>query len=512
VLAAALVLGAMALAQSATNGQQAGTEKRITAGEAKQLFSLVDELTAFSSSETGLKSKGPVKRRLTSRAEVEQYLKRKFDEDEGAKRMERGEIVLKKFGLLDRDFDLKNFLLLLLKEQIEAYYDPKTKSIALLDWVAIEEQKPVLAHELTHALQDQHSDLEKWDNQTPDVVSVNAREDADHVARDEMDTARDAVTEGQATAVMMDYILKPMGKSLVKNPEVLELMQDQMSAGADSPVLARAPLLLSESLLFPYREGLSFEQDVWMDKGTEAAFAGLLDRPPSSTWEIYNPRAYEARKTASVPLMPNIHPLVDKEWKAYDIGQIGDLDLHILTGLFGGERAAKELTPAWDGGIYWAGQRRTARKAELASTESIAFFYLSQWRSEAAARDFVRIYVDELGRKYNQARRDTEAERTALEGLRAGEEQQVFATNEGPVAITLSGNRVFVAESFPLETARKLGRLVLDSQSTGELRMASTPSEDLPQGTLTGSLRSFLGQCGVMKAVARGAARAASRF
>ena len=40
-----------------------------------------------------------------------------------------------------------------------------------------------------------------------------------------MDTARDAVAEGQATAVMMDYMLKPMGKSLVKDPEVLDIVK-----------------------------------------------------------------------------------------------------------------------------------------------------------------------------------------------------------------------------------------------------------------------------------------------
>ena len=85
--------------------------------------------------------------------------------------------MLKKFGLLDRDFALKPFLLALLKEQIEAYYDSKTKTVYMLDWVGIEEQKPVLAHELTHALQDQHSDLEKWNDQTPDDVSLNSRDD-----------------------------------------------------------------------------------------------------------------------------------------------------------------------------------------------------------------------------------------------------------------------------------------------------------------------------------------------
>jgi len=262
---------------------------KITPEQERQLLSLVDELIKFSSDETGLPIKSTVKRQVTSRATVESYLKQKFEEDESAKRLQRSEIVLKKFGLLDRDFALKPFLLALLKEQIEAYYDSKTKTVYMLDWVNIEEQKPVLAHELTHALQDQHSDLEKWNNQTPDDVSLKSSDDTDHLARDEMDTAREAVIEGQATAVMMDYILKPMGKSLIKDPEVMDFVRQHMAASEDSPVLARAPLLLSESMMFPYRDGLSFEQDVWMDQGQAAAFAGALDNPPTSSWRSSTP-------------------------------------------------------------------------------------------------------------------------------------------------------------------------------------------------------------------------------
>ena len=229
-----------------------------------------------------------------------------------------------------------------------------------------------------------------------------------------MDTAREAVAEGQATAVMMDYILKPMGKSLVKDPEVMDFVKQQMAGSENSPVLARAPLLLSESLLFPYREGLSFEQDVWMDQGQAAAFAGTLDRPPTSSWEIINPREYEKHHMPAVPLLPNIHPLVDKLYKPYDIGQVGQLDLHILTELFGGDQAARDLTPAWDGGLYWAGQRLNAKTpAEQASTNSIALFYLSVWKNAASAQAFARIYADELGRKYSGVKLDTGAERAA---------------------------------------------------------------------------------------------------
>jgi hypothetical protein len=497
-----------------------GPETKITPEQAKQLFALVDQLMQFSSQETGLPIKSSVKRQLTSRVEVEGYLKSKFDEDESAKRLQRGEIVLKKFGLLDHDFDLKPFLLALLKEQIEAYYDSKTKTVNMLDWVSIDEQKPVLAHELTHALQDQHIDLEKWSDQTPSDVSVTYRQDIDHLAKDEMDTAREAVAEGQATAVMMDNILKPMGKSLLKDPEVIEFIKQQMNGSDNSPVMARAPLLLSESLLFPYREGLSFEQDLWMDQGQKAAFAGALDRPPSSTWEIINPREFEKSKIPVVPLLPDIHPLLDKQYKPYDIGQVGELDLHILTQLFGGDAAARDLSPAWDGGIYWAGQQRNATPADQASTKSIAFFYLSAWKSDASAQAFAKLYTNSLGRKYSGLHPDEKATLSAPADAPAGTVEKVFSTDEGPVVITTRGKQVFVAESFDLSTARKLTALILDAQVSGELKMASVQRTaspltsattiPVPSSTLSGGLVRLFATSGVMKSAVQATVRAAA--
>jgi hypothetical protein len=485
----------------------------ITPDQAKQLFSLVDELVKFSSQETGLPIKSAVKRQITSKAAVEAYLKQKFNEDESAKRLQRSEIVMKKFGLLDRDFALKPFLLALLDEQIEAYYDFKTKTVNMLDWVSIEEQKPVLAHELTHALQDQHSDFEKWNDQSPDNVSLNASEDSDHLAKDELDTARDAVAEGQATAVMMDYVLKPLGRSLIKDPEVMDLVKQQMAASEDSPILSRAPILLSESLLFPYREGLSFEQDIWMDQGQTAAFAGTLDHPPTSSWEIINPREYEKHHVPAVPIMPDIHPLVDPLYKPYDIGQVGQLDLHILAEIFGGDASSRDLTPAWNGGIYWAGQRLDAKTPpDQASTKSLALFYLSAWKNPASAQSFAQLYANELGRKYSGLKLDLDAQATTPSGI----QQQVWTTTEGPVVITTRGNLVFVSESFPLDMARKLTTLILDAQGTGELKMAAATQPGAPapdskiEEPLTANLIRLFSSYGLMKAAAQAELHAAA--
>ena len=497
-------------------GNSATTARHITPEQARQLFASVDKIMQFSSDDSGLPIKSEVKRRLTSRDAVVAYLEKNFNTDKDSKRMERDEIVLKKFGLLDRDFHLKPFLLALLKEQIEAYYDIKTKTINLLNWVQPDEQKPVLAHELTHALQDQHSNLEKWENQTPEDVSTTAEGDQVSLAKDEMDSARDAVAEGQATAVMMDYILKPMGKSLVKDPEVVNVIRQHMAASANSPVMSRAPLLLSESMLFPYRDGLSFEQDVWMDQGKTAAFAGALNRPPTSTWEIMNPRYYEKKLIPPIPLLPNIHPLVDKLYRPYDIGQIGELDIKIMTQLFGGERASRNLTPAWDGGLYWAGQLRSATTpAQQSSTKSLAIFSLVAWRNAASANEYAQIYADDLGRKYSSVEPDTAAESAGP--APDGSIEQVFKTEEGPVVITTRGRMVFVTESFPLNLARKLTNLILSAQGGGAMQTARNAEPAWPflepgsaaipaipanqlGGPLSGGLVRFFSRCGVLKA------------
>ncbi|HTB97182.1 MAG TPA: hypothetical protein VK716_09260 [Terracidiphilus sp.] len=518
----AVVAASQAPAAPATP-DKAKPETRVTPEQALQLFSLVDQLLKFSSDETGLPIKSTVKRQMTTRAAVESYLNEKFNEDQDAKRMQRSEIVMKKFGLLDRDFDLKPFLLSLLKEQIEAYYDPKSKTVNLLDWVNVDDQKPVLAHELTHALQDQHVGLEKWSDQTPPDVSNNSAEDSVHLAKDEIDTAREAVTEGQAMVVMLDNMLKPMGRSLIKDPEVVEMLKQQMTGTTDSPVLARAPLLLSESLMFPYREGLSFEQDVWMDQGQTAAFAGALDRPPSSSWEIINPREYEKRHLPAVPLLPDIHTLVDKQYKPYDIGQVGQLDVHILTGIFGGEDSARDLSPAWDGGIYWAGQLRNATPAEQASTKSIGLIYLSAWKNASAAQEFVDLYVKQLGRQYSGLKADVAAVRSAPDT--DDTEERAFTSDEGPMVISIRGKMVFVSESFDLVLARKLRTEIMNAQGSGDLKLANLhgtefhahaqrTSYEATKGVgrsgaaqhqraiddpLTGSLVRFLSNCGVMK-------------
>lgn len=499
LLAAAFTSGQVHAATTQEDSPAAKPPTRITKQQAAELFKSVDPILQFASKDTKLPIAHPVKPKLISREEVTRYLRAQFDKDESAKRMERSELVLKKFGLLDRDFHLRPFLISLLTEQIAAFYDDKTKLVNLLDWIEPEEQKPVLAHELTHALQDQKVDLSKWSDLEAKGIAANAHEDNQHLQTDEGDTAREAVTEGQAMVVFVDYSIRSTGKTLADAPEMGDKLKELTNDTASSPVLARAPLLLQQALLFPYSDGLSFEQAVLVKGGRDAAFSGTLSRPPSSSYEIMHPEAYLARLPVPVLQLPDIHPLLDAEYTPYDIGVMGELDVRILAELFGGPQIAAALTPAWRGGIYYAAQRKSATPAEKESTASLGLLYYSKWANPDSARSFLRLYANQLPRKDSGVARRAKDE--------ADDSEQVYTTSEGDVLLSISGDGVFVSEGFPLPLARKLRDRITAVQSDGPMQIAASPAgKSRIPGEPTLSLTRYLSSFGLMKAAATNAA------
>ncbi|WP_263409992.1 hypothetical protein [Terriglobus tenax] len=455
-------------------------EIHITQKEAAELFKSVDEIQGFAAKDSGLKSSKPVKKVLITRDAVTRYLKQKFDEDEGAKRMERSEIVLKKFGLLDHDFDLKPFLLSLLTEQIAGYYDNKTKTINLLDWVEPETQKPVMAHELTHALQDQHVDLTRWGDQGLKDIAKNVQQDNAHIKNDEADTTREAVLEGQAMIVFVDYSMKDTGKTLADVPEeLMGRMKDMLSGTDSSPVLSRAPLILQQSLLFPYANGLTFEQAILRRKGVQAAFTGTLDNPPVNTSQIMHPESYLAQTPQPLIHLADLHPLLEKEYTPYDVGVLGEFDVHMLAELFAGPQMADALAPSWAGGVYYAALKKNAP----ATTANLGLLYYSRWKNKDSAESFQKLYSAQLARKYSGLQRRSDEEKDG---------EEIYSTNEGDVLISKAGSGVFTSEGFPLELARKLRDQVTANQGEGPTQLVMQP--------LSTPLMNGMARLGVMKA------------
>jgi hypothetical protein len=292
-------------------------------------------------------------------------------------------------------------------------------------------------------------------------------------------------------AVFGDYTLRPSGKTLADAPELSDRLNDLIADSSGSPMMARAPLLLQQSLLFPYSAGLSFEQTILVKKGTKAAFADVLANPPSSSFEIMNPKAYMAHTPVPVLRLPDIHPLLEAEYTPYDVGVMGELDVRILAELFGGRQIATALAPAWDGGIYYAAQRKSAvTAAEKASTASIGLLYYSRWKNADSARSFLRIYASQIPRKYSGVVRRSKDE---ADGGDAAE--QAYSTNEGDVLLSISGNGVFISEGFELPLARKLRDRIVSEQPQGPLQIARTGvhegTQELPHELSLGLARTL---------------------
>ncbi len=506
LLAASCVLAQSAPATAPVSPPPATAQQAKPAGDthmtkeqADDLFKSVDQILSYVAGDSHLKATRPVKRRLLTREQVRTDLTAKMNEDKGEKRLERSELVLKKFGLLDRDFNLKPFLLSLLTEQVAAYYEPKTRTVNLIDWVEPEEQKPVLAHELTHAVQDDHVRLEKWSSPEPTDISKNVTEDNQHIRLDEASTARESVTEGQAMAVFVDYSLKDTGRSLATSPEFGDRMREMASDTSGSPILSRAPLLLQQSLLFPYGAGMAFEQALLQKGGIDFAFAGALDRPPASTHEIIHPADYIAKTPVPVLTMPNIHMLLDKDWEPYDVGVMGELDVKIIAELFGGDQIAAPLAVEWNGGIYYAAQRKAATAAEKTTPGSIGIIYFSQWKNRDSARSFLKVYAAQLPRKYSSLKQ--------VELPNGDADHLLYETNEGDVWLSLEEDGVFLSEGFDRATAKQLEAMYRDAQGKGKLQIAGSalPAADVPQHELTMGFAGLLPGIGVPRAAVRAA-------
>src|SRR4051812_31801917 len=306
-------------------------DRKISEKEAKALFAEVDEILKFVSKDTGLPIKHPVKRELASREQVRKYVTEKSKSDEDTKRLERASIVLKKLGLLPRDFDLEKYLGDLLEEQVAGYYDAKTKTVFLLDWIEPEGQKPVLAHELTHALQDQSFDLEKLlrhDLKQEDQSKALKEHEPIEVRPNEPGTARQAVIEGQAMVVLIDYMLAPSGHTLADSPMIGEMVKAGAQRQTDEmPLMSHAPLYLRDSIMFPYTYGMDFVEDMLHRGGRELAFAGVLSKPPRNTREVMEPKVYSVNENMESLMLPDMHKLLGKDYEPYDVGTVGEFDV-----------------------------------------------------------------------------------------------------------------------------------------------------------------------------------------
>lgn len=367
---------------------------------AQQVLGQADEVFRQMSDITGLPIKAALKKQIVSRAGVEKYLKENLHSEMTPQEMHVQESTLRAFGLVGPDFDLEKFLIRFYTEQAAGFYDPGSKTMFIADWTEPDMQRLTLAHELTHALQDQNFELEKY--------LKGARPD------DDASNARQAVVEGHATAAMIQQMVAPM--KLAEMPQLQPLMAQlihQQYAGF--PYFNEAPYFFRVQALFPYIEGMGFIQRALQEGGWQR-LNQLFTDPPKTTREIYDPQAYLEREAPWKITLPHPAPLNGIPGLTFLAeNSMGELGYCEVIGQLISEAEAKAVAGDWRADRYLLYERTDA--ADSASAPGGRRYVLvsrTRWSRPESALAFFRDYQSVLSRKFPGLSKDSRTTATSL--------------------------------------------------------------------------------------------------
>ena len=275
------------------------------------------------------------------------------------------------FGLAPAEANPRNILLGVLDEQVAGFYDPTTKALTVREKPpasagGMDSFEMVLAHEVEHALQDQHfgfPDMEKL----PD---------------DDVRLARMALYEGDAMATMIAVAARRAGRpvklsisaaaSALRGMSAAQLAQ---SAGY-SPELAQAPAVVREELAFPYVSGLGLVAEVYR-RGGFALVDKIFEHAPETTHQVLHPEAYLAGELpARVP-----YPAPPPGTQTVATGRMGELGTRLALQVCVDEQVARDFAQ------HWAGDAYTIVRGPQ---QSLALVWGTNWSADGA-RQFANL-------------------------------------------------------------------------------------------------------------------------
>jgi len=373
---------------------------------------------------TGWKILKKVPAEMLGKDKFRTYVEKRMKETSSAGERRAEELTLKMFGFIPQDFDLAKETVDLVSEQAAAFYDYNKKRLFIVDSTAEgPEQRIALVHELAHALADQHHPLGKYLRKgSPD---------------DDASTARQAVMEGQATWLTWAYVAKLNGgKAEVPQTMIDQLTKSTNSDSSEFPVFSKAPLYLRESLVFPYNEGLKFEDAVFHKLGRDG-FDAVFERPPLSTQQILHPETYfENRKPADTqtPSQETLFGKQKRQFRTLAEGSLGELDFSMLLRQYVSEKVGVDAASHWRGGAFRLYENKQDKYPVLS--------FVSEWDSPEAAQKFFELYQRVMKGKWK------------LFLPTPGESPGVFSGTGDPGAfkLSLSGSKVESVEGLRLNT------------------------------------------------------------
>jgi hypothetical protein len=335
---------------------------------------------------TGLKFTSPPKLEVRSKEQVRQYLEQRFTEELPPEELSGQERVYKRFGLLPASMDLRQFLLDLLTEQVAGYYDPKAKVLYVVEGGEEELVGVTISHELVHALQDQHFNLDSLSS---------SRDDNDRT------TAGQAVVEGQATLEQINSMIGggnlaaalPGGWERVR--QLIREMQGSM------PIFASAPVILQETLLFPYLSGAEFMRAFKERNAGQSPF----ERMPASTEQmLHSSKYFDARDEPTTVTLP----APAGGTVAYQ-NNLGEFETRILLYEY-----LRDQPTAVRGAAGWDGDRY----ALIETPRGEALVWATVWDNSVDGAEFFDLFDAALIKRYGEVRLGGSTGTTRSYGIR----------------------------------------------------------------------------------------------
>jgi hypothetical protein len=320
----------------------------------------------------GLQPNAPIMRALMSPDQLRERVINDFFDDYTDEEAQNDAIVLAVLGLLEPDFDLHNFYIDLLSEQVAGFYDHETKEMYVVQGEGFGGlERLTYSHEFTHILQDQAYDIEKGLNYNDEACETDTERCA----------AIQALIEGDASILEFQWF----GKYATAEDQ-RQLME--FYGSYESPVFDSAPDFMKEDFLFPYQEGMAFAQYLYDQSGWETVDGAYRDLPVS-TEQILHPERYPDDRPISVTL-PDLGAILDDGWVEIERNVMGEwyTILILAHGLDVSTRL--EETEAQAAAEGWGGDQYVVYFSE--QTQATAMVFTTLWEAEAEASEFAAAF------------------------------------------------------------------------------------------------------------------------
>jgi len=324
---------------------------------------------------TGLKFKSPPKVEARTKEQVRDFLLKQFDEATPAAALAGEEKAYKLLGLIPDSMDLRAFFVRVLTEQVVGYYDPKAKTLYVVSGADEQVVGITITHELIHALQDQYVNL--------DSIQKSG-------ANNDRLAAAQALIEGEAQFEQISIMLGGAEQIGTRLPGAWERVREEIrDRQGEMPVFATAPMVIQESLLFPYLSGAEFVRRVKEKRGSANPFRDI----PRSTEQILHPPLFLG--TPPDEPTPVVLPAPRGATKAYenDMGEFGTR--LVVFAYLRDPQTAQRAAAGWDGDRFMVVERGADR----------GFVWALVWDSPVDAAEFTDAMVRATMRRTGAAER-----------------------------------------------------------------------------------------------------------